>query len=423
MKMSNNHRDTLISVEDILSAHHVLKEVINRTPLQRDVLLSTKYNCNVYLKREDLQVVRSFKIRGSYNLIRGLSPEQLRHGIVCASAGNHAQGVAYSCNALHILGKIYMPSTTPRQKINQVEMFGGSYVDIILSGDTFDDAFHAAKLCSEQTGMSFVHPFDDPKIIAGNGTIGAEILENMDVATDYVFVTIGGGGLAAGVGTYMKAIQPSTKVIGVEPEGAASMKESFDHNGVVALDSIDTFVDGAAVKRVGELTYRICREVIDDLVIVPEGKVCTAILELYNRNAIVAEPAGALTIAALDFYREQIRGKNVVCVISGGNNDIDRMQEIKERSLIHEGLKHYFTVNFPQRAGALREFLDEVLGPNDDITRFEYTKKHNKDNGPALVGIELKHKEDYEPLIARMQDRKIVFMELNKDRTLFNLLI
>lgn len=421
--MNSSPKDMQVSVEDIISAHHVLKEVINRTPLQRDALLSTKYNCNVYLKREDLQVVRSFKIRGSYNLIQSLSPKQLQHGIVCASAGNHAQGVAYSCNALHIHGKIYMPSTTPRQKINQVEMFGGSYVDIILSGDTFDDAFHAAQICSEQTGMSFVHPFDDPQIIAGNGTIGAEILERMDVDTDYVFVTIGGGGLVAGVGTYMKAIHPSTKVIGVEPEGAASMKQSLQHNKVVALDQIDTFVDGAAVKKVGELTFRICREIIDDIVLVPEGKVCTTILELYNRNAIVAEPAGALTIAALDAYREQIQGKNVVCVISGGNNDIDRMQEMKERSLIYEGLKHYFTVNFPQRSGALREFITDVLGPNDDITRFEYTKKHNKDNGPALVGIELKNKEDYEPLIARMQDKKIVYMELNKDRTLFNLLI
>lgn len=421
--MKSSLKDKQVSVEDIIAAQEVLKEVINRTPLQRDLLLSTKYNCNVYLKREDLQVVRSFKIRGSYNLIRSLSPEQLEHGIVCASAGNHAQGVAYSCNALRIRGKIYMPTTTPRQKITQVEMFGGSYAEIILSGDTFDDAFHAAKLCSEQSGMMFVHPFDDPKIIAGNGTIAAEIVERMDVVPDYVFVTIGGGGLAAGVGTYMKAIQPSTQIIGVEPEGAASMKESFAHNGVVALDQIDTFVDGAAVKKVGELTYRICREVLDDVVLVPEGKVCTTILELYNRNAIVAEPAGALTIAALDAYREQIEGKNVVCVISGGNNDIDRMQEMKERSLIYEGLKHYFTVNFPQRSGALREFLDDVLGPNDDITRFEYTKKHNKDNGPALVGIELKNKEDYEPLIARMQDKKIVYMELNKDQTLFNLLI
>jgi threonine dehydratase len=421
--MNNRNRNNEVTVENIISAHHVLKEVISRTPLQRDTFLSAKYNCNVYLKREDLQVVRSFKIRGSYNLIRNLPPEQMQQGIVCASAGNHAQGVAYTCNALGIQGSIYMPSTTPRQKISQVEMFGGSYANIILSGDTFDDAFNAAKEYSQEAGKIFVHPFDDPMIIAGNGTIGAEILEKMEVGTDYVFVTVGGGGLAAGVGTYVKAIHPSTQVIGVEPEGAASMKLSLVQNKVVALDQIDTFVDGAAVKKVGALTYQICKEVLDDVVLVPEGKVCTTILELYNRNAIVAEPAGALTIAALETYKEQIAGKNVVCVISGGNNDIDRMQEIKERSLIFEGLKHYFTVNFPQRAGALREFLDDVLGPDDDITRFEYTKKHNKDNGPALVGIELKNKHDYEPLIKRMQEKGIMYMELNKDRTLFNLLI
>jgi threonine dehydratase len=421
--MSKRPMETRVRMEDIVQAHHVLKDVITRTPLQRDAILSAKYECNVYLKREDLQVVRSFKIRGAYHLIYGLTAEQKQQGIVCASAGNHAQGVAYSCNALNIHGKIYMPSTTPRQKISQVKMFGGSFVDIILHGDTFDDAFAAAMIASEQTGRPFVHPFDDPKIIAGNGTVGAEILESMEGETDYIFATIGGGGLTAGVGSYVKAIRPSIKVIGVEPEGAASMKQSFLQQEVITLEQVDTFVDGAAVKRVGQLTYRICQEVLDDILLVPEGKVCTTILEMYNRNAIVVEPAGALSIAALDLYKDEIKGKNIVCIISGGNNDIDRMQEIKERSLIYEGLKHYFTVNFPQRSGALREFLDYVLGPNDDITRFEYTKKHNKDNGPALVGIELKNKEDYAPLIARMQSNGIVYVELNKDSVLFNLLI
>lgn len=412
-----------VRMEDIMFAHHVLKEVITKTPLQYDKNLSAKYDCNVYLKREDLQVVRSFKIRGAYHLIRTLSAEQLQNGIVCASAGNHAQGVAYSCNALNIHGKIFMPSTTPRQKITQVKLFGGSNVDVILVGDTFDDAYDEAIKACERDNMTFIHPFDDAKIIAGNGTVGLEIMESLDVPADYVFVTIGGGGLVSGVGTYVKAISPSTKVIGVEPEGAPSMSQSIERREVVALDNIDKFVDGAAVKRVGQLTYDICRDMLDDIVLVPEGKACTTILELYNENAIVAEPAGALAIAALEFRREKIRGKNVVCVVSGGNNDIDRMQEIKERSLIYEGLKHYFTVNFPQRAGALREFLDDVLGPNDDITRFEYTKKHNKDNGPALVGIELKSKEDYEPLIARMEKKGIRYVELNKDPVLFNLLI
>ncbi|MBO8171725.1 MAG: threonine ammonia-lyase IlvA [Bacillaceae bacterium] len=412
-----------VGMEDIVYAHHVLKEVIHETPLQFDPILSAKYNCNVYLKREDLQVVRSFKIRGAYHEIRSLKPEELQKGVVCASAGNHAQGVAYSCNALKIHGKIFMPSTTPRQKVTQVKRFGGDNIDVILTGDTFDDAYSEAMKTSEETGMKFIHPFNDPKIIAGNGTIGMEIMENMDEPVDYIFLTVGGGGLASGVSTYVKTISPDTKVVGVEPEGAPSMKESFARNQVTELDQIDKFVDGAAVKKVGTLTFEICKDYLDDVVLVPEGKVCTTILELYNENAIVAEPAGALPIAALEFKKEEIAGKNVVCVVSGGNNDIDRMQEIKERSLIYEGLKHYFMINFPQRAGALREFLDDVLGPNDDITRFEYTKKHNKDNGPALVGIELKAKEDYEPLIQRLEKKGIQYMEINKDPLLFNMLI
>ncbi|MUG67377.1 threonine ammonia-lyase IlvA [Paenibacillus campinasensis] len=413
----------LVSMEDIVRAHHVLREVIVRTPLQRDAVLSAKYDCDVYLKREDLQVVRSFKIRGAYNMIRSLSEQEREAGIVCASAGNHAQGVAFSCNALEIKGKIYMPSTTPNQKVKMVKRFGGGYVEVILIGDTFDDAYHEAiKACNEH-GMTFIHPFDEAKIIAGNGTIGMEIMEDMDTPADYMFVTIGGGGLAAGVATYVKTVSPSTKLIGVEPSGAASMMEALKQGEVVTMDEIDKFVDGAAVKRVGQLTYDICSGLLDNIVTVPEGKACTTILELYNENAIVVEPAGSLAVAALDLNRELIRGKKVVCIISGGNNDIDRMQEIKERSLIYEGLKHYFMINFPQRAGALREFLEEVLGPDDDIARFEYTKKHNKENGPALVGIELLRPEDYEPLIERMQRKGIQYTELNKNMNLFNLLI
>lgn len=423
MEMDKKLTDTAVGMGDIVLAHHVLKDVIRRTPLLRDPYLSNKYECEVYLKREDLQVVRSFKIRGAYHKIRSLSEAERSQGIVCASAGNHAQGVAYSCQTLGIRGKIYMPSTTPRQKVNQVNMFGGESVEVILTGDTFDDAFAEAMKTCESEGMVFIHPFDDAKIVAGNGTVGMEILEDAKGPVDYLFVTIGGGGLSAGAGAYVKTVSPDTRIIGVEPEGAPSMTEALAQRKVVTLEQIDKFVDGAAVKRVGQLTYEICREVLDDIVLVPEGKVCTTILELYNHNAIVAEPAGALAIAALDSRREEIRGKRVVCIVSGGNNDIDRMQEIKERSLIHEGLKHYFTVNFPQRAGALREFLDEVLGPNDDIVRFEYTKKHNKDNGPALVGIELKRREDYEPLILRMERKGFSYIELNKDPVLFNLLI
>ncbi|MGG6313014.1 threonine ammonia-lyase IlvA [Paenibacillus macerans] len=420
--MNQAERQT-VGMEDIVKAHHVLKEVVIRTPLQLDATLSSRYECSVYLKREDLQVVRSFKIRGAYNMIRSLQPEDLEKGIVCSSAGNHAQGVAFSCNALGIQGKIYMPSTTPNQKVKQVKRFGGVHVEVVLIGDTYDDAYAEAMKACRESGMTFIHPFDDPKIVAGNGTIGMEIMESLTVPADYVFVTIGGGGLVSGVGTYLKTVSPGTKVIGVEPLGAASMTASLKQKQVVTLESIDKFVDGAAVKRVGDLNYEICAAILDDIVKVPEGKACTTILELYNDSAIVVEPAGALPVSALDMYRDQIRGKTVVCVISGGNNDIDRMQEMKERSLIYEGLKHYFLINFPQRAGALREFLEEVLGQSDDITRFEYTKKHNKENGPALVGIELSDKADYEALIGRMSSKGIAYTELNRDLNLFNLLI
>lgn len=412
-----------VTLTDIVFAQHLLKDVASRTPLQYSRVLSERYGCKVLLKREDLQVVRSFKLRGAYHAMKSLSAEQLSRGVVCASAGNHAQGVAYSCQVLGVRGRIFMPSTTPRQKVHQVSFFGGPLVEIVLIGDTFDDAYAEAVAVSERDNMAFIHPFDDPGIIAGNGTIGLEIMEAASETPDYVFMTVGGGGLAAGVGAYLKTAAPGIHLIGVEPEGAPSMQASLAAGRVTPLEEIDKFVDGAAVKRVGDLTYAMCREYLDGIAIVSEGRVCTTLLELYNESAIVAEPAGALPIAALEQYREAIAGKTVVCIVSGGNNDIDRMQEIKERSLIHEGLKHYFMLNFPQRAGALREFLDDVLGPTDDITRFEYTKKHNKDNGPALVGIELKQRSDYEPLIERLDRKGFQYLELNKDPLLYNLLI
>lgn len=422
MKQTINELQNVF-VEDILKAHHLLKDVVTHTPLQKNEQLSEKYECNVYLKREDQQVVRSFKIRGAFNKIKQLDSEKTKNGIVCASAGNHAQGVAYSCRQLKIHGKIFMPSTTPRQKVSQVELFGKEYVDIILTGDTFDDAYQKAMISSEEESRTFIHPFDDVDVIAGQGTVGVEILNDADVDIDYVVASVGGGGLISGVGTYFHAISPSTKLIGVEPEGAPALYQSRVENKVVSLEKIDKFVDGAAVKKVGDKTFSICNDVLDKVLLVPEGKICTTILELYNENAIVAEPAGAMSIASLDFLRDEIKGKNVVCIVSGGNNDIGRMQEIKERSMIYEGLQHYFIVNFPQRAGALREFLVEVLGPTDDINRFEYTKKNNKDNGPALVGIELKQKEDYEPLVKRMKKKGFFVTEVNKDSNLFHLLI
>ncbi|MBM7572301.1 threonine ammonia-lyase IlvA [Aquibacillus albus] len=412
-----------IQIKDIVIAHQVLKDVVVKTPLQKDTILSERYQCNVFLKREDLQVVRSFKIRGAYNHMQSLTKEELEKGVVCASAGNHAQGVAYSCKVLGVEGKIFMPSTTPRQKVNRVEFFGGPFVEIILVGDTFDDSYYNAKEYCDEHDMAFIHPFDDYKTITGQGTIGLEVLDNMEEPISHIFMAVGGGGLISGVGSYIKNISPSTKIVGVEPEGAPSMKQSLDQKKIVRLENIEKFVDGASVQQVGNLTYEIAQDVIDDIVVVSEGKVCSTLLDLYNENAIVAEPAGALPVAALEYYKDQIKGKNIVCVVSGGNNDIDRMQEIKERSLIYEGYKHYFIVNFPQRAGALREFMDDVLGKTDDITRFEYTKKNNRDKGPVLVGIELKNKSDYAPLIDRMENKGFSYIEINKDQDLFNLLI
>ncbi|MBD1381599.1 threonine ammonia-lyase IlvA [Metabacillus arenae] len=412
-----------VYVEDILKAHHSLKDIVIHTPLQKNERLSERYHCNVYLKREDQQIVRSFKLRGAYYKIKSLDTKQTENGIVCASAGNHAQGVAYACKQLKIHGKIFMPSTTPRQKVSQVELFGKDFVDIILVGDTFDDAFSQAMECCNKENRAFIHPFNDEKVIAGQGTVAVEILNDAEIDFDFLFASVGGGGLLSGLGTYFQTVSPLTKLIAVEPEGAPAFAKSKSAQKVITLDKIDKFVDGAAVRKIGDKTFNILTELVSDTVLVPEGKVCTTILELYNENAIVAEPAGALPIAALDLYKDQIKGKNVVCVISGGNNDIGRMQEIKERSMIYEGLQHYFIVSFPQRAGALREFLDEVLGKTDDITRFEYTKKNNKDNGPALVGIELKKREDYEPLIDRMNKKGFHYREVNKDSNLFHLLI
>jgi threonine dehydratase len=315
-----------------------------------------------------------------------------------------------------------MPIITPRQKVSQTKMFGDDAIEIILVGDTFDDCAVAAKKYTEENGMTFIPPFDDPRIIEGQGTVAKEILEDLS-SIDYVFVPVGGGGLSAGVGSYLKMYSPKTVIVGLEPEGAPSMTAALEAGHPVTLESIDRFVDGAAVKRVGDLTFSICREVLDDMHLVSEGKICSTILQLYNEDAIVVEPAGAMSIAALEYYAEKIKGKNVVCIVSGSNNDIDRMPEIKERSLQYEGLKHYFLIRFAQRPGALKEFVNNVLGPTDDITRFEYMQKTNKESGPALVGIELQSRTDYKILLDKMGSRSIDFSEINKNDTLFGYLI
>lgn len=419
----NDKKKYFPALNDVMHAEHTLSEILSPTPLIHNRTLSERYGAEVQLKREDLQVVRSYKIRGAYNKIRSLSTEQTEQGIVCASAGNHAQGVAFSCNKLGIKGKIFMPVTTPKQKINQVKMFGGEAVEVVLAGDTFDQANTAAIEACEKEGKTFIPPFNDEKIIEGQGTVGLETLQQSRTAIDYIFVPIGGGGLASGIGSVMKQMSPQTKVIGVEPSGAAGMKLSFERGEVTSLDHIEKFVDGAAVQRVGDLTFDVCREVLDDIVVVPEGKVCTTILELYNFDAIVVEPAGALSISALDYYRDEIKGKNVVCVVSGSNNDIVRMEDIKERSLLYEGLKHYFVVRFPQRAGALHNFVTNVLGPHDDITYFEYKKKTNREKGPVLIGIELQNPDDFAALTERMLANNIDYQYLNANPTLFEFLI
>jgi threonine dehydratase len=399
-----------------------LKPVVNRTPLAFSLSLSRKYHCNVYLKREDLQAVRSYKIRGAYNMMSSLPTEQLEKGVVCASAGNHAQGFAYSCKKLGVKGVVFMPIITPQQKIQQTHLFGDSFIEVRLVGDTYDDCAAAALEYTAQHQLTFIPPFEHRKIIEGQATVGVEILEDL-AEVDYLFVPVGGGGLCAGVGSYFKTYSPKTRIIGVEPEGAPSMKAALEAGHPVTLDSIERFVDGASVKRVGDLTFSICRDVLSDMHLVPEGKVCSTILKLYNEDALVVEPAGALSIAALDDYAPLIKGRNVVCIISGSNNDIDRMQEIKERSLQYEGLKHYFLIRFAQRPGALKEFVNHVLGPNDDITRFEYMQKHNKETGPALVGVELRAREDYDRLLQNLDRYQINYTELNKDDNLFGYLV
>ncbi|NRB50208.1 MAG: threonine ammonia-lyase [Saprospiraceae bacterium] len=422
-QLSETQLGKLVSVENIYKAKVRLRKVAEHTPLMFNHNLSNEYQCQIHLKREDLQVVRSYKIRGAYNKMSTLSPAELANGVVCASAGNHAQGLALACEKKKVHGKIFMPSATPKQKINKVKLFGKDFVEVILVGDTFDEAYQEALQVAEKEQMTFVHPFNDRRVIEGQGTVGLEIEEDCPVPIDYIFVAIGGGGLISGLGSYFKQISPETKIIGVEPAGAPGMAESLKAGKVVKLDKIDNFVDGAAVQEVGEITFQITEQIIDDMLLVPEGKVCTTILQLYNDEGIVSEPAGALTIAALDQYRQEIKGKNVVCVISGSNNDIIRTEEIKERSLLYEGLKHYFIIQFPQRAGALRDFLNNVLGPNDDITQFEYTKKRNKEFGPALVGIQVKNKEDYQSLIERMEEHKINFQHINEQKMLFELLV
>lgn len=410
-------------IEAVGEAVERVRSVVKKTPLEEHERLSEKYEANIWLKREDLQKVRSYKIRGAFNKISSLTETEKANGIVCASAGNHAQGVALSCYKLQIKGTIFMPTTTPKQKIRKVKSFGKEYVQVILEGDAFDDAKEACYAFANENKAAIIPPFESEKIIEGQATVAMEVLHQAPSKIDYLFVPIGGGGLCAGMSAVFKHLSPYTKIIGIEPVGAPAMYQSLKEGKVVSLKEIETFADGVAVKRVGQLNFDIIKSTIHNIRLVHEGKICETMLELYNEDAVVVEPAGALTIAILDDYKEEIKGKNVVCVVSGGNNDITRTEEVRERALLYRGLKHYFVVNFPQRAGALRDFVNDILGENDDIVFFEYNKSNDKAFGQALVGIEVKRPEDFVALKARMIEHNFLGEYLNAKPNLFNYLI
>ena len=412
-----------LNVETINKAAINLAGIIRLCPIEINNRLSKQFGAKIYLKREDLQEVRSYKIRGAYNLMSNLTEEEKKRGVVCASAGNHAQGVAFSASKLGVKAVIFMPTVTPLQKINRVKTFGGKFVEIKLQGANYDESSKAAKdYCKKQKAV-FVHPFNDYRIISGQGTVGKEIFEYFGKEVDYVLVPIGGGGLISGVSTYIKEKTPKTKILGIEPTGAASMTAAVKNGKIVSLEKLDTFVDGVAVRTGGEKTYEVVKKLVDYFFLVPEGKVCSTMIELYQNEGIVAEPAGALSIAALDFVKDKIKGKTVVCILSGGNNDILRYPEILEKSLTYEGRKHYFIVNFAQKPGQLRKLVESTLGPNDDIVRFEYIKKTNKETGPALVGIELADKNDLEPLIERINKTGVDYMRITSSDLLYSYLI
>ena len=392
-----------VTAADVDAAARRISGVVGRSPLQHCDRLSDITGARVFLKREDLQSVRSYKIRGAYNLLSQLSAEQLHAGVVCSSAGNHAQGFALACRSMQVHGRVYVPGKTPKQKRDRIRYHGGDFIDLIVGGASYDEAAAAARDDVARTGATLVPPYDDPRTIAGQGTIAVEILDQLDTEPDMVVVGVGGGGCIAGITTYLAERTTGTSVLGIEPAGAAAMMAALAAGRPVPLEHVDQFVDGAAVRQAGALTFAALSAAGDmvSVTTVDEGAVCTAMLDLYQNEGIIAEPAGALSVAGL-LEADVAPGSTVVCLISGGNNDVSRYGEVLERSLVHLGLKHYFLVDFPQEPGALRRFLDEVLGPNDDITLFEYVKRNNRETGEALVGIELGSAEDYDGLRERM---------------------
>ena len=397
-----------LTAADIDAAATRIAGVVAPTPLQHSDRLSQITGANVYLKREDLMSVRSYKLRGAYNLLVQLTDAELAAGVVCSSAGNHAQGFAYACRSLGVHGRVYVPAKTPRQKRDRIRFHGGDFIELIVGGATYDLAAEAALDDVARTGATLVPPYDDLRTMAGQGTIAVELLEQLGSEPDLVIVPVGGGGCISGITSYLAERTANTAVLGIEPAGAAAMMAALSTGELVTLDHVDQFVDGAAVKRAGALPFEVLSAAGDmvSVTTVDEGAVCTAMLDLYQNEGIIAEPAGALSVAGL-MEADITPGSTVVCLISGGNNDVSRYGEVLERSLVHLGLKHYFLVDFPQEPGALRRFLDEVLGPNDDITLFEYVKRNNRETGEALVGVQLGSAADLDGLLARMRSSHI----------------
>jgi threonine dehydratase len=411
-----------VSPADVDRAARALEGVVDPTPLERNDRLSSATGAEVFLKREDLQPTRSYKGRGAYTFIARLTGEQRSRGVVCASAGNHAQGVAFACARAGVRARIYLPRTTPRQKRDRVAALGGSAVEVLVQGDTYDESAALAAAHAAASGAMLVPAFDHPFTIAGQGTVVAEAIRQLGRDPDVVVLPVGGGGLIAGNLTWLAEHAPGVRVVGVEPAGAASMAAAVAAGAPVDLDEVEAFVDGAAVRRVGTLTHRIVERLAPELTTVPEGQVCVEMLELYQVDGIIAEPAGALASAALTSL-DLPAGGTVLCVLSGGNNDVSRYAEVVERALVHTGRKHYFLVEFPQEPGALRQFLDDVLGPDDDITLFEYVKRNNRETGPALVGIELGQASDLAPLLERMEHAPPKIEQIPPDSPLFRFLL
>ncbi len=412
---------TNLLFKKIQQAQKNLSGFVKKTPLIFSERLSEKYQANVYLKREDLQKVRSFKIRGALNKMLSLEKDKIK-GVVTASAGNHAQGVAYSCRLMKIKGVIFMPIVTPSQKIDRVKYFGNGYVEVMIDGKDYDEASKLAKQYTKKNQLVYIPAFDDEEVIAGQGTIGVEIYEDLK-KIDMVLGSVGGGGLMSGISVYLKTINPKINTIGVESTGTASMVTSLKNGKITELSQLDSFCDGVAVKKVSSLTFSVFQNYVDQVDMVDEGQVATTMIDFFQNEGIITEPAGALPVAGLEKLKNQIKGKTVVCIISGGNMDLLRYPEVQERSLLYQQLKKYYLIEFTQKPGQLKKFVNNVLGPEDDIVLFEYMKKNNKEKGPVLIGIESKNKYNFIEIEKKLKTNNFNFQIVNSNQLLFNFLI